>query len=320
MNDLTSHGNTADIPDGLPSYKHTKKIRNNKATDYAWGYFMIAPTVIGLIILNIYPLLQTIYLSMCRLSGFGPAKFIGFDNYEKMFKDKELIHSIFNTFSYTFISVPIAVILSLVFAALLNANISGKNVYRTLYFIPVVSTPAAIAMVWRWLMNSDYGLINYVLSLFHINGPNWISSSKYALVSIIIVGIWNTLGYNMVILLAGLQEIPDSYYEAADIDGASPFSKFFRITIPLVSPTLFFVIVTALMGSLQIFDVIFMMIGTSNPALPDVQSLVFLFYRYSFLVSNKGYGSAIAVLLFAIIMFFTLIQLLLQKRWVHYED
>ncbi|HEY5585613.1 MAG TPA: sugar ABC transporter permease [Ruminiclostridium sp.] len=299
--------------------QRSKKNWNKKAIDYAWGYFMIAPTIIGLLILNIWPLIQTMYLSLCKLSGFGSAKFIGFDNYIKMFHDKELLKTILNTVEYTILSVPIAVVLSLILAVLLNTNIKYKFIYRTLYFIPVVSTPAAIAMVWKWLMNYDYGLINYILSIFKIDGPNWISDPKFALFSLVIVGVWSCLGYNMVILLAGLQEIPKTFYEAAEIDGAKSINKFFLITIPMVSPTLFFVVITTLMSSLQIFDLIFMMIGNTNPALPNVQSLVFLFYRYSFFISNKGYGSAIAILLFMIIMIFTLIQLLFQKKWVHYE-
>lgn len=175
-------------------------------------------------------------------------------------------------------------------------------------------------MVWKWLMNYDYGLINYIImSVFHVHGPNWISDARFVMLTIIIVGVWSALGYNMVILLSGLQEIPTTFYEAADIDGASSTRKFFSITIPLVSPTLFFVVITSMIGSLQVFDLIYMMIGTSNPSLPNVQSLVMLFYKYSFAIYNKGYGSAIAILLFIIIMIFTAIQLICQKKWVHYD-
>ncbi|MDI6617098.1 MAG: sugar ABC transporter permease [Clostridiales bacterium] len=295
------------------------KLSNNKVADYAWGYFMIAPTIIGLIILNVWPLIQTAYLSLCKFTGFDQPKFIGLGNFIKLFHDKEVIQAVYNTLAYTVIAVPIGVLLSLIIAVLLNSNIKGKTVYRTLYFLPVVSTPAAVAMVWKWLMNYDYGLINYVLSKIGIHGPNWISDPHFVLASLIIVGIWSSLGYNMVILLAGLQEIPTTYYEAASIDGAGAVKKFFSITIPMVSPTLFFVVITTMISSLQVFDLIFMMIGTSNPALPNVQSLVFLFYKYSFMIYNKGYGSAIAILLFIIIMIFTLIQLKYQKKWVHYE-
>lgn len=295
------------------------RLSKRKFVDYTWGYIMIAPTIIGLIILNIWPLIQTIYLSFCKLSGFGQAKFIGLDNYIKMINDSEVLHAILNTLAYTIISVPISVFLSLIVAVLLNSNIKGKSIYRTIYFLPVVSTPAAVAMVWKWLLNYNYGLVNYVLSKIGISGPDWLSSSKFVLFTLILVGIWSSIGYNMVILLAGLQEIPKTYYEAADIDGASSIRKFFSLTIPLVSPTLFFVVITSMISSLQVFDIIFMMVGTANPALPNAESLVFLFYRYSFIIYNKGYGSAIVVLLFIITLIFTLIQIKFQKNWVHYE-
>lgn len=280
---------------------------------------MVAPTIIGLIILNIWPLIYTMYLSLCKLSGFGSAEFIGFRNYEKLFRDKEAIRSTLNTLQYMLYTVPGSVIIALILAVLLNTKIRGKSIYRTLYFIPVVSTPVAIAMVWRWIMNYDYGILNYAFSLLGIKGPNWIGDPKFAMITLAIVGIWNSVGYNMVILLAGLQQIPETFYEAAEIDGAGPFRRFRMITAPLVSPTLFFVVITSLMSTSQVFDQIFMMIGEKNPALPSVQSLVYIYYRYAFLESNKGYGSTISILLFMIIMAITLIQLALQKKWVHYE-
>ena len=214
--------------------------------------------------------------------------------------------------------VPATAIISLIVAVLLNKKMKGVSVYRTIYFLPMVAAPAAIAMVWRWLYNSEYGLINYTLSLIGIKGPNWIADPKVALISIAIIGIWSTIGYNMILLLAGLQEIPRDYYEAANIDGASPIRQFFKITIPLVSPTMFFVVVTSIMSAFQVFDVIFMIIEQGNPALEKTQSLVYLFYKHSFLLNDKGYGAAIIMLLLAIIMVITVIQVKLQKKWVNY--
>ena len=216
------------------------------------------------------------------------------------------------------ITVPLGVILSLLVAVLLNTKIRGKTIYRTLFFLPVVSAPAAVAMVWKWIFNSDYGLINNFLKFLGINGVNWLTNPNTAIWAVAIVGIWSMIGYNMIILLAGLQEIPETYYEAAKIDGAGPIRQFFNITLPLVTPTLFFVIITTLIGSLQVFDVIYMMISRSNAALPYVQSVVVLFYRYAFEMNMKGYGSAIIILLFLVILIITYIQLKLQKKWVHY--
>lgn len=297
--------------------KPNKSIRHLK--EYAFGYFMIAPTIIGLIILNIWPMIQTLYLSFFKNADFGGNVWAGFDNYKQLFKDQQVIQATINTFKYAIVSVPVGILISLIFAVLLNSHIKGKTIYRTIFFLPMVSAPAAIAMVWRWLFNADYGLVNFCLSKIGIQGPQWLTDTRTALLAIIIVGIWSTLGYNMIILLAGLQEIPETFYEAADIDGASPVRKFFNITVPLVSPTIFFVVVTTIIGSLQVFDYIFMMIDSSNPALMSTQSLVYLFYKYSFTINDKGYGSAIIMFLLVIIMIITVIQLKLQKKWVHYQ-
>ncbi|MBU3154618.1 carbohydrate ABC transporter permease [Clostridium estertheticum] len=295
------------------------KISKKDLHDYYWAYLMIAPTIIGLIILNIWPLIQTIYLSFNKTSDFGLNQWIGLDNYKQMFSDPAVWQATLNTLKYTVISVPIGVILSLGIAVLLNSKIKGKTIYRTIYFLPMVSAPAAIAMVWRWLYSSDFGLFNYLLSLVGIHGPNWLTNPKLALLSIIVVGIWSYLGYNMIILLAGLQEIPKSFYEAAKIDGAGPIRQFFAITFPLISPTMFFVVITSMITGLQVFDLIFMMISKSNAVMESTQSLVYLFYNYSFVMNDKGYGSTIVVLLLAIILVITAVQLNLQKKWVHYE-
>lgn len=182
----------------------------------------------------------------------------------------------------------------------------------------MVAAPAAVAMVWKWLFNSEFGLINYLLQLVGIQGPQWVSDPNFALIAIAIVGIWSAIGYNMILLLAGLQEIPKDYYEAASIDGAGPIRQFFTITLPLVSPTMYFVVVTSIISAMQVFDTIFMMIDKTSMALESTQSLVYLFYQHSFTVNDKGYGSAIIMLLLAIIMIITFIQSKVEKKWVHY--
>ena len=293
--------------------KYTKN-----SVDWAWGYLMVAPTMIGLFILNIFPIFQTIYLSFTKAETFGKVKFVGMQNYQKMLSDELVMKAFMNTFKYTLITVPVGVFLSLVVAVLLNSKIKGKTLYRTLFFLPVVSAPAAVAMVWKWMFNSDFGLINEMLLKVGIHGPKWLTDPKIVLISVAIVGIWSMIGYNMIILLAGLQEIPDTYYEAAEIDGAGPIRKFFNITLPLVTPTLFFVIVTTLIGSLQVFDTIYMMIDRKNSALPSAHSVVGIFYRYAFEMNLKGYGSAIIITLFIVILIITAIQLKLQKKWVNY--
>lgn len=283
-----------------------------------WGGILIGPTLIGLLVLNIIPAIQTLMLSFQKSGGFGKTTWAGLENYKKLFADEEVLQAIGNTLLYTLIAVPFIVVLSMLAAVLMNQRIKGISIYRTLFFLPVVATPAAVAMIWRWLFNSDYGIINHLLSKIGIVGPNWLTNPKTAIIAIAIVGIWSTVGYNMVLLLSGLQEIPRDYYESAEIDGASPLKQFFSITLPLVTPTLFFVVVTTIINSLQVFDLIFMMIDKTNAALPKTQSLVYLFYKQSFIMNDKGYGSAIVMVLLLIIMIITAIQVKLQKKWVNY--
>lgn len=286
---------------------------------YMWAYGFIAPSLILICVLNLWPILQTFYFSLNEVRGFQSPVFVGMYNYMTLFGDEEFWKSLMNTCIYTVVTVPVGVILSLVTAVFLNASIKGKSFFRVLYFLPVISAPAAVAMVWRWLYNSDFGLINYILSVLHIQGPNWIADSRVVLGSVMIVGIWSLVGYNMVILLAGLQDIPGSYYEAAQIDGVDSLKQFLHITVPLVSPTLFFVVLTTMISSLQVFDHIYMMLDSTNPALKSGESIVYLFYKYTFANNNKGYGSAIATVLLFLVMLLTVIQMKVQKKWVHYQ-
>ena len=284
-----------------------------------WGWLFIAPTMFGLIILNIIPGIQSIWQSFFKVGDFGRGNvFVGFQNYSLLISDNEIWQSLANTFAYTFIVVPFSIVFGIIFAIMLNREIKGRTVYRAIFFLPQVVAPAAIAMVWKWLYNERFGLINHMLGRFGISPVNWISSSDGAIMSIAIIAIWSALGYNLILFLAGLQEIPNDYYEAAEIDGASIIRQQFIVTIPLLSPTIYFVAVTGLIGAMQIFDLIFMITGSGNPAAPKTQSLVYIFYRYSFVESNRGYGSAIVVLLLLIIMVITIVLQRTQKKLVHY--
>ncbi|MGL4337452.1 MAG: carbohydrate ABC transporter permease [Turicibacter sp.] len=296
----------------------TKKRLNKKHNEWMWAYILVAPTMIGLLILNFIPLFQTVILSFQKTGDFGVTTWVGLENYQRLFTDPAIWQATGNTLKYALIVVPATVILSLIVAVLLNQKIKGKGLYRTIYFLPMVAAPAAIAMVWKWLFNSEFGIVNYLLEFIGIEGPKWVSDPNFALIAIAIVGIWSAIGYNMVLLLAGLQEIPKDYYEAASIDGAGPIRQFFTITIPLVSSTMFFVVVTSVIAAFQVFDTIFMMVDKTSMAMESTQSLVFLFYQHSFVINDKGYGSAIVMLLLALIMMITMIQLKVQKKWVHY--
>ncbi|WP_202977515.1 carbohydrate ABC transporter permease [Enterococcus faecium] len=278
----------------------------------------LSPTALGLILLNIWPAIQTAILSFQKTVGFGDTEWVGLRNYQKMFADGEVFQSLLNTLIYAVVSIPSIVVLSLLVAVLMNRKVKGLSIYRTIYFLPVVAAPSAVAMIWRWMFNNDYGLINNMLAKIGLDGPAWLTDPSIAIYSIIIVGVWSAIGYNMVLLLAGLQEIPKDYYEAAEIDGASPIQQFFNITLPLVTPTLFFVVVTTVINAFQVFDVIFMMITPNSTAMFKSQSLTYLFYKHSFILNDKGYGSAIVMFLLVIILIITAIQMKLQKKWVNY--
>ncbi|MCI6005583.1 MAG: sugar ABC transporter permease [Blautia sp.] len=298
----------------------SKKITKRQIKTWGYAYAFIAPTVLGILILNIWPIIQSFYYSFHEVKGFKTPEFVGLDNYVRIMQDSEFWLSIKNVFIYAVITVPIGVLLSLLLAVLLNEHIRGKSLFRCIYFLPVVSTPAAVALVWKWLYNKDFGLFNQILAVLGIQGPDWLGNPALAMTAVSVVGIWSMLGYNMIILLAGLQDIPKELYEAAEIDGAGWFAKFRKVTIPMVSPTLFFVLVTTIISALQVFDTIYMMFKPSAPSFKSVESVVYLFYRYTFQNYNKGYGSTVAVVLFVIIMLITLIQTKLQNKWVHYND
>lgn len=259
--------------------KTKKKMTNRERSEFLWGWLFILPTMAGLMILNIIPIFQTIYQSFFKTGSFGRGNiFVGLENYKRLFADGAVWQALLNTLKYAVVEVPFSIIIAIVLAVMLNQKMRGRSIYRMIYFMPMVCAPAAVAMVWKWLYNSEFGLLNHMLEAIGLPKVNWVSDPKIAFISLAIVGIWSVIGYNMVLFLAGLQEIPKDYYEAAEIDGANAVTQFFKITLPLISPTMFFVVITRVIASLQVFDSIFMMIGKNNPALPKTQSLVYLFY------------------------------------------
>ena len=292
-------------------------IKLNK--EWLTGYLMIFPVVAGLLVFYIYPIFKVIIGSFYEVGSFNKRSFVGLDNYLTMFNDPKMWSSLFNTFSYVIVIVPGTIIISLILAALLNTKIKGRGFFRVIYFIPAITMGATVAMIWKWMYNSDHGIINAILNALGFDSVNFLTNPNTALLSICLVSIWINVGYNMIILLAGIQGISKTYYEAASIDGTSPIKQFFGITLPLVTPTLFFVLITNLIGTFQTFDTIYMMIKESGIAMEATQSMVMYFFRNAFSYSKKGYASALAVFLFLIIMLVTLIQMKLQKKWVNYE-
>lgn len=293
-----------------------KILKKNKRQDVIWGWIFVLPMLIGLLTTNIIPMGVTIYQSFFKTGDFGRGNvFVGFDNYKAVLGNSELWRTLFNTLVYMVVEVPISIVIGLVLATMLNQSIKGRGIYRAIFFIPTVAAPSAVAMIWRWLLNSDYGLVNNLLNI----KVNWLSNPDITIITIALVGVWTVLGYNIVIFLAGLQEIPHDYYEAAEIDGATSIKTFLYITVPLMSPSIFFVCITRIIAALKVFELIYMMVDVSNPALKNTQSLVYLFYRYTFTEKNTGYGATVAVVLLIITLMITAMQLKMQKKWVHYE-
>ena len=293
-----------------------------------WGLGLVAPTIIGLIILNIWPFFQTFWFSLTKYTNMAGPDYIGLQNYEKMLFPKTVVtgsvsiwQAAGNTLMFVLLTVPVGVFLALVLASLLNNRIRGRNVYRGIYFLPMVVAPAAVAFVWKWILNSDYGILNQFLGIFGIKGTTWISDPDTALLSCAIINIWSAVGYDLVLILAGLQSISRTYYEAAEIDGANARQRFFHITVPMVSPTLFFVVLMRTMTSLKQFDTVYLLVpARSNPAYRSAATLMTLFYREAFEKYNRGYASAIVVFSFVLISIFTAIQLIAEKKLVHYDS
>lgn len=306
-------------PLSMEGKRMEKKRKKSWKKGYGWGYLMISPLVLGLGVFYFYPVFKVFFDSFHEVGAFNQTKWIGLANYEKMFQDPVMWQALGNTVKYVLIIVPSTIILALILATFLNMGIKGRSFFRVVYFIPAITMGAAVAMIWRWMYNGDYGIINFILNKLGMESVQFLSNPSTALVSISIVSIWSTVGYNMIILLAGIQGISKSYYEAAAIDGANRVKQFFHVTLPLVTPTLFFVMITSLISTFQTFDTIYMMVNKKSLAMEATQSMVVYFYRNAFEYSKKGYASALAVFLFLIIMVITAIQMKMQKKWVNYE-
>ena len=293
-----------------------KRMSPKEKSEERWAWLFVAPTMIGLIVLNFYPIFQTIYQSFCKTGDFGKGNiFIGLANYQSVAAAAETWQSFWNTIKYALIEVPFGIIIALVLAVLLNKKCVGRSVYRTIFFLPMVCAPAAVAMVWKWMYNTQFGLLNNIFG----SKIAWISDPKIAWISVGIIGVWSIIGYNMVLFIGGLQDIPGDFYEAARIDGASEFRQFISITVPLLSPTTFFIVQTRIIGALTVFDLMFMVMDKTNVALKNVQSVVYLFYQYAFTNGNKGYGATLVVFLLIFIMILTVILQQAEKKLVYHN-
>ncbi|MEG3127203.1 sugar ABC transporter permease [Pantoea cypripedii] len=297
----------------IPRAKTVKNVSSLERAERFWGWIMIAPLVIGLLVFYFIPFLQTFFYSFTDLNQFMNWTEVSLDNYRDLFTDDDFYTATLNTLFYVVVCVPVSLALSLLLAIGLNQPIRGKTLFRTLLFLPAITMPAAVAMVWQWLFNGDFGLVNHMLGFIGISQVDWLSDPKVVHLSVSIIIIWSSLALKIIILLAGLQNIPRQVYEAADIDGIGTLRRFFFITLPLMLPTLFFVSIMSFIEVIQIFDVIFLMFDRSMIE-SDAMTVTFLFYKYAFYLQEKGYASAIAVMLFIVTLVISLVQMFIGKK------
>jgi multiple sugar transport system permease protein len=281
------------------------------------AYIFIAPLLLGFIFWNIGPLLASLGMSLTDYNLLEPPKFVGFDNYTSLLDDPVFPAAFKNTMIYALVTVPLGLLVSLGLALVMNQEIKGRAFFRTLFFTPTVCSIAAIALIWQWIYDSDLGILNHFLMELGLPKYRWLQDKNLALSSIMIMSIWQGAGYTMVIYLAGLQGVPTQLYEAAKIDGAGAWARFRHVTLPMLTPTTFFLLVVGFIGAFQFFAESYMM--TRGGPSYSTMSLVYLIYLNGFSYFKMGFASAIAWVLFAVVFVLTMIQLRYARRWVHYE-
>ncbi|MDO5603361.1 MAG: sugar ABC transporter permease [Oscillospiraceae bacterium] len=287
-----------------------KKRRQRRRSLMGWAF--IAPAVICFVLFLLLPAVMAVGMSFTSYNVFTPAKFVGFGNYVRAFQDTYFLKALGNICLYVVMYVPAVVILSFLLAVLLNTKLRSVKIFRVLFYLPCITSTVASAIVWRWLMNPTSGLLNTILTSLGLPPGTWLNDSHTALVSIVIICVWSTLASNIMIYLAALQNVPESVYESARLDGAGPFRQMMQITLPLVAPTTFFVLTMSLIGSFQVFDQIYVL--TSGGPAHATTVPMYQIYMNAFRESQMGYACAQAMLLFGMILIVTLAQQKLNKE------
>ncbi len=287
------------------------------AGDGRWALAFLAPTLVGLAVLSAGPILATLAISLTKWDLLTAPKLIGLDNFLALLSDDRFLKALRNTFFYTVVSVPIGLAIALGLALALNTKVRGIAFIRTAYFLPVVTSTIAIALVWQWIYSADSGLLNQVLGIFGITSQKWLSDPTLAMPSIIAMSIWQGFGVNVIIFLAGLQAISSDLLDAASVDGAGSWARLRNVTLPLLTPSVFFTGVLSLIGSFQVFDQIFVL-AKPRPTEATI-TVVYFIYENGFKFFKMGYASAASWILFLIVAFFTVLYFRSQNRWVHYQ-
>lgn len=296
----------------------TSKFKLNKKESLIWIIFIL-PAAIPLVVFWIWPMFYSGYVSFTNWDFMSPTyKIVGLSNYIKLFQDKEFYRVLFNTFYFTLGSVIPTIIGGLVFAVLLNKKMRGIKLYRTILFSPWITPTVAVSIVWSWIFEPKVGLANFILSKVHIAALPWLESEKWAMPAILIVTIWKGVGWAMVFYLEALQKVPEELNEAAEIDGANRFQNFMNVTIPMISPTTFFLVIMTSINSLQAYDQI-QVLTQGGPA-GSTRTLLYMYYQEAFQNFDVGKAAAVAMVIVFITIVLSVIQFVASKRWVHYEQ
>lgn len=298
-----------------PARRGSSPLARRKALE---GYLFISPFLIGFLIFTAYPLVMSFYLSFTSYNIISSPVWAGFDNYYRAFFVDDLFWtSLGRTARYALMVVPLGIVCSLLAAMLLNQGLPGTAFFRTIFFLPSITPIIASVLIWLWILQPSIGVLNYLLSLIGVPGPAWVQSTAWAMPSLVILSLWNTAGGSrMIVFLAGLQGVPQELYEASHIDGANAWQRFWNVTVPLISPTIFFNLVISVIGALSVFSVAY--IGTQGGPAYATYFYVYHLYVSAFQYSLMGYASALAWVFLLIVLALTWVQFNLQNRWVFY--
>lgn len=295
--------------------KHSKLTMQTK--EGITGYLFASPFILGFLLLTVYPVFSSLYYSFTSYSLLKEPKWVGLYNYTFMFtKDPLFIKSLWNTAYYAVLSIPLGIAAGVLIAILLNQKVKGIRLFRTLFYLPTIASVVATALLWMWILEPNFGLLNTFLASIGINGPGWLTEPTWAKPSLILMSLW-TVGGGMLIYLAALQDVPQSLYESASIDGASSLQQFFKITIPMITPTLFFNLIMGVIGGLQVFTQAFIM--TDGGPAYSTYFFAYHLYNNAFRKYNMGYASAMGWVLLVITMVLSMLIFKTSKSWVYYE-
>ncbi|WP_432806503.1 carbohydrate ABC transporter permease [Lederbergia lenta] len=306
----------ADRP--LPLKVNVKKRRKFIGSESFYGYLFVSPMMVGFILVMLFPLVYSIYMSLTDWQLLGDPNFIGTANYQQLIKDPEFFIVLKNTFLFSAGLVPINIILALWLAMLLQRNLPGMGIFRTAIFIPVMTSIVVWSIIWKYMFGTDEGFINQILGAIGMEGPAWLYNPRLAMGAVIFVSALKNVGLNMILFLAALQQVDKNLYEASYLDGANKWRRFWHITMPMITPTVFLTIILTVIGSMKVFGQIYVM--TNGGPGNHTKVLVYYIWENAFKLFEFGYASAIAIILFVIILIFTLIQWWARKRWVFHEQ